>query len=89
MSRRTSAPGAPSEARPAVGCRDCTSDLDHCHGVAIEHADGVPDCTEGVPCTLPPELHAAAVPCTEMSCDCGLIVMTDADIARGERRDVG
>jgi hypothetical protein len=71
------------------GCPDCRSDLEHCHGVAIEHADGVPDCTEGPPCSLPAAAHAAAVPCIEMSCDCGLIVMTDADVQRAARRDVG
>lgn len=70
--------------RPSV-CADCASGLEHCHGVAIEHADGVPDCTEGPPCSLPPEVHAAAVLCTEMSCDCGLIVMTDADLAPSRR----
>jgi len=70
-------------------CPDCAGDLEHCHGVAIEHADGVPDCTEGAPCALPAEVHAAAVPCTEMSCDCGLIVMTDADVERRAHRSVG
>jgi hypothetical protein len=69
----------------ATGCQDCASDLEHCHGVAIEHADGVPDCTEGPPCNLPAAMHAAAVPCTEVSCDCGLIVMGDADLNRSRR----
>jgi len=66
--------------RRTGGCVDCAGDLEHCHGVAIEHADGVPDCTEGAPCSLPASLHAAAVPCTEMSCDCGLILLTDAEL---------
>lgn len=70
--------------RPA-GCPDCRGDLEHCHGVAIEHADGVPDCTEGPPCNLPAALHAAAVPCTEVSCDCGLVVLTDAGLAEPKR----
>jgi hypothetical protein len=71
------------------GCPDCARDLDHCHGVAIEHADGVPDCTEGAPCTLPPSLHAAAVPCPEVSCDCGLVLMADTDLDRRRDRHVG
>jgi len=69
-------------ARRNRGCIDCSNDLEHCHGVAIEHADGVPDCTEATPCGLPAALHAAAVPCTEVSCDCGLVLITDADLPR-------
>lgn len=75
-------------ARQASGCPDCAQDLEHCHGVAIEHADGVPDCTEGPPCSLPAALHAAAVPCLEVNCDCGLVVMTDADLDLGQRHAV-
>jgi len=73
--------------RRSGGCLECANDLEHCHGVAIEHADGVPDCTEGSSCRLVAALHAAAVPCTEMSCDCALVLITDDDLP-ARRRDV-
>jgi hypothetical protein len=67
------------------GCPECAGDLEHCHGVAIEHADGVPDCTEGSTCSLPASLHAAAVPCTEASCDCTLILIRDTELPARRR----
>lgn len=56
--------------RTTVACRDCAADLEHCHGVAIVHPDGVPDCTETPPCGLPVNAHWASVECVEIRCDC-------------------
>jgi hypothetical protein len=53
-----------------VKCRDCAADLEHCHGVAIVHPDGVPDCTETPACGLPANAHWASVQCSETRCGC-------------------
>jgi hypothetical protein len=73
--------------RRTDGCGDCASELEHCHGVAVEHADGVPDCTEGS-CWLPASLHAAAIACTETNCDCGLILIADAELPSRRRHAI-
>lgn len=65
--------------RTTITCRDCAADLEHCHGVAIRHPDGTPDCTEDTPCGLPANAHWASMDCVEIRCDC--LIEIDLSIA--------
>ena len=51
-------------------CPDCAeraADLEHCHGVAIVHADGTCTCTDDGACTIV-ELHSLVARCTDEAC---------------------
>ena len=42
---------------------ECQDDLEHCHGTAILHPDGVADCSDDPDCRLTAELHLFVVAC--------------------------
>jgi hypothetical protein len=52
-------------------CDLCLQDLDHCHDVSIEHADGSTECMDPG-CRLPHDLHEWQLPCSgfEPPCPC-------------------
>ena len=52
-------------------CRLCLQDLDHCHDVSIEHADGSTECMDPA-CRLPHDLHEWQLSCSglEPPCPC-------------------
>ena len=52
-------------------CRLCIEELDHCHDVSIEHADGSSECIDPT-CRLPHDAHEWQLPCSglEPPCPC-------------------
>ena len=52
-------------------CAECEQDLEHCHGTAIMHFDGSPDCAEDPGCHLAAEQHLFVISCGEVECSCG------------------
>jgi hypothetical protein len=59
---------------PAVSievCTECEQDLEHCHGTAIVHFDGMADCAEDPDCRMAAEQHLFVVSCGEVQCPCG------------------
>jgi hypothetical protein len=53
-------------------CRLCLEDLDHCHDVSIEHADGSTECIDPT-CSLPHEVHDFCLPCSALEPPCPCI----------------
>ena len=60
----------PEPAQITDGCPDCREDLEHCHGTAIVHVDGLADCSDDPGCRLPAPLHLFVITCAEVGCDC-------------------
>jgi hypothetical protein len=50
-------------------CGLCTDDLEHCHDVSIEHADGTTECLADA-CRVPHELHDWQVSCAALDPPC-------------------
>lgn len=50
-------------------CTLCHDDLEHCHDVSIEHADGSTECLAG-DCGLPHEVHDWQLPCSAFDPPC-------------------
>ena len=48
----------------------CEQDLEHCHGTAILHPDGIADCSDDPDCRLTADLHLFMVACHEADCGC-------------------
>lgn len=63
MSRMPEASGA------LIGCIDCDSGLEHCHGTWIHHRDGTGECTV-THCHVEIEGHAVVIDCIEVHVDC-------------------
>jgi hypothetical protein len=54
-------------------CPDCGSDLDHCHGTLVVHADRTSECTDPA-CDLPDLLmHAFVVDCRAVLGGCCVV----------------
>ncbi|HEY2814484.1 MAG TPA: hypothetical protein VGJ03_13540 [Acidimicrobiales bacterium] len=51
------------------GCTLCTEDLDHCHDVSVEHADGSTECLDST-CRLSHELHEWQLSCAALEPPC-------------------
>ena len=51
-------------------CVECEQDLEHCHGTAIVHFDGLVDCADDPGCRLTVEHHLSVVSCVELECLC-------------------
>jgi hypothetical protein len=50
-------------------CSDCIDDLEHCHDVSLEHADGTTEClADG--CAVRHELHDWQVSCAALDPPC-------------------
>jgi hypothetical protein len=49
-------------------CLDCDNDLEHCHGTAIVHLEGVSECSDDPGCPLNAELHLFIHRCDEDGC---------------------
>ena len=60
----------PEPAQITNECPDCREDLEHCHGTAIVHVDGLADCSDDPGCRLPAPLHLFVISCAEVACDC-------------------
>lgn len=60
----------PESAVIIKACGGCEQDLEHCHGTAILHPDGVADCSDDPDCRLAAELHLFMIFCHESDCDC-------------------
>jgi hypothetical protein len=60
----------PEPAQLSEICPDCRGDLEHCHGTAIMHIDGLADCSDNPGCPLPAALHLFVISCAEADCDC-------------------
>jgi hypothetical protein len=68
-----------------MDCRACTAELDHCHGMLIEHVAGSAECTEPGCANLDPVRHREIVTCADLSggCACSAAEVdgaADADI---------
>jgi len=50
-------------------CRLCLEELDHCHDVSIEHADGSTECMDPT-CHLAHELHEWHLSCAALEPPC-------------------
>ena len=61
----------PESAVTIKACAGCEQDLEHCHGTAILHPDGIADCSDDPDCRLTAELHLFVVACHEAGCGCG------------------
>ena len=68
----------PESAVIIEACAECQQDLEHCHGTAILHVDGVADCSDAPDCRLTAELHRFVISCAELDRCC------DADRAAPE-----
>jgi hypothetical protein len=51
-------------------CIECEQDVQHCHGTAFVHCDGMADCAEDPGCRLAAEQHVFVVSCAEVDCGC-------------------
>jgi len=60
----------PEPAQISDLCADCRHDLEHCHGTAIVHVDGLADCSDDPGCRLPAALHLFVISCADVGCDC-------------------
>ncbi len=58
-------------ARHEPRCASCASELAHCHGTLVLHADGDEVCDEASSCHNDTALHQWWVPCTELHPACG------------------
>ncbi len=57
--------------RVRVGsCPECETELEHCHGMTVIHADGTVECLLDPACALPLGEHAVSVPCEELVPGC-------------------
>src|SRR6476469_8233133 len=50
-------------------CADCAADLEHCHDVSIEHADGTTECLADC-CEVRHELHDWQLSCAALDPPC-------------------
>ncbi|MPY82781.1 MAG: hypothetical protein GEV00_05540 [Actinophytocola sp.] len=55
-----------------MACTGCVDELDHCHGVLVEHHDGEIECTDSGCAAFDPARHAFAQGCDDVlsGCDC-------------------
>jgi hypothetical protein len=60
----------PESAVIIKACAGCEQDLEHCHGTAILHPDGIADCSDDPGCRLTAELHLFVLACHETDCGC-------------------
>jgi hypothetical protein len=60
----------PESAVIIKACAGCEQDLEHCHGTAILHPDGLADCSDDPDCRLTAELHLFVLACHEADCGC-------------------
>ncbi len=63
----------PITARPTPcpsGATACRIDVQHCHDVSLEHADGSTECLLGPACTLGHALHDFHLPCSALDAPC-------------------
>ena len=59
-----------SDCTPAGrGCASCAADLEHCHDVSIEHADGTTECLAD-DCRVRHELHDWQLSCAALDPPC-------------------
>ncbi|MGH3450565.1 MAG: hypothetical protein ACRDQW_07515 [Haloechinothrix sp.] len=60
-------------------CARCSSDLEHCHGTIVEHADGFVECTEPACQDADGLRHAFVIECSmvEGGCACTIVVGTE------------
>lgn len=49
-------------------CPACSLELDHCHGLLVEHDDGTTTCLDG--CGGPRAVHDELVGCAELGIGC-------------------
>ena len=62
----------PEPAAVTAVCYDCEQDLEHCHGTALVHPDGLTECTDDPACRLGRDQHMLEAPCEDADCPCGL-----------------
>jgi len=64
-------------------CHLCSDDLEHCHEISIEHADGVTECGGDQPCGLAHHLHDWTLGCGELDppCPCDASSTPEAPLA--------
>ncbi|HEY1279231.1 MAG TPA: hypothetical protein VGF22_06125 [Acidimicrobiales bacterium] len=51
-------------------CPSCLADLEHCHEVSVEHADGSTECLGLEPCGLSHDLHEWHLSCSALEPPC-------------------
>lgn len=54
-----------------VRCPDCDVELDHCHDLLVQHADGSVECLGSVECHAEVGRHGWRMTCVEVIGDCG------------------
>ena len=57
--------------KPQDPCRACSSEVDHCHGTVVIHADGSVDCTEVRCVDVSETRHSYVLACSIALRECG------------------